>query len=129
MDRLRRGALLTRLIAELERQGCPPTERAIQRSVYLLQERHRVALGFDFIARFGRAYSSELRDELTALRADGWVRILPRPFPRYAPTDECRRWHGLYARTLARYGAKISAVALDMASPASPGAAPRAHAR
>jgi uncharacterized protein YwgA len=53
-------------------------ETHIQKAVYFLQELLQVRLGFEFIMYKHGPYSFELTDELTTLRANRLLRLIPR---------------------------------------------------
>ena len=77
MDRLRRAALLTRLIELLRKKGSWCGETHIQKSTFFVQNLMKVPLSFDFILYKHGPFSFDLRDELTGLRADGLIRLEP----------------------------------------------------
>ena len=113
MDRLKRAALLLRLIEELDRQGSWCGETHIQKTVYFVQELTQVPLEFDFILYKHGPFSFDLRDELTALRADELLELVSQfPWgPRIATTDRSEYIQGLYSRTLRSYENRIAFVA------------------
>ena len=113
MDRLKRAALVLRLIEELRGQGSWCGETHIQKSAYFLQELVQVPLEFDFILYKHGPFSFDLRDELTALRADELIELESHfPWgPRIAPMDRSGYIQGLYSKTLRIYEKQIVFVA------------------
>jgi hypothetical protein len=113
MDRLRRAALLTRLIAKLRQSGSWCGETHIQKATLFLQDLMRVPLGFEFILYKHGPFSFDLRDELTGLRGDELLRLDPQwPYgPRIAPTDRSEYIQRIYSKTLAKYDDRINFIA------------------
>ena len=90
MNRVERYALLAELISNLERKDSWCGETHIQKAAYLAQELVGLPLGLDFVLYRHGPYSFDLHDELTAMRADGMLRVEPRnpPYgPSLKPTD------------------------------------------
>ena len=85
LNRLGRNAIVLSLADELKSAGSWCGETHLQKSVYLLQELTRVPLGFDFILYKHGPFSFDLRDALTAMRADYQLRLLIHPVP-YGPS-------------------------------------------
>jgi len=75
MDRLRRDAILVRLIEALRDHGSWCGETHVQKAAYLLQEMAGVQIDFEFILYKHGPFSFDLRDELSAMRADGFVSL------------------------------------------------------
>ena len=113
MNRLQRAALLGRLIQELREQGSWCGETHVQKATFLLQEMMDTPMGFDFILYKHGPFSFDLRDEITALRADELLRLQPQwPYgPRIVPTERSRAFQKLCSRTLAKYNDRIVFVA------------------
>ena len=105
MNRVKRVALLTCLMDELKEKGSWCGETHIQKAVYVAQEVMRLPTEYEFIFYKHGPFSFDLRDELTALRADKIVEIEPRG--RYGPkivtTQSADRIWRVYPKTLARY--------------------------
>jgi hypothetical protein len=118
MDRLRRAALLTRLIEQLRRNGSWCGETHVQKATLFLQDLMLVPLGFDFILYKHGPFSFDLRDELTSLRADELVKLEPQRGygPRIATTDRSTYIQGLYSKTLEKYDDRISFVTQKLGS-------------
>jgi len=85
MDRLRRDVILIRLIEALRQRGSWCGETHVQKAAYLLQEMTGVPMGFEFILYKHGPFSFELRDELSAMRADGFVSLRVQN-PDYGPS-------------------------------------------
>lgn len=113
MDRIKKAALLLRLIHKLRDKGSWCGETHIQKAVFFLQRLMDVPMEFDFILYKHGPFSFDLRDELTALRADELIGLEPQwPFgPRIVPTDRSVYIQSLYSKTLAKYGDRIAFVA------------------
>jgi uncharacterized protein YwgA len=113
MDRLRRAAVLMRLIEQLRQNGSWCGETHVQKATLFLQNLMQVPLGFDFIVYKHGPFSFDLRDELASLRADELVKLEPQRGygPRIATTDRSKYIQGLYSRTLQEYDPSISFIA------------------
>lgn len=113
MDRLRRAAILTRLVQELRERGSWCGETHIQKATFFLQELARVPLGLNFVLYKHGPFSFDLRGELTGLRADEIVTLEPQlPYgPRIAVTPRSTYIQNLYQKTLEEYGNRIAFVA------------------
>jgi hypothetical protein len=85
MDRLTRASIIAALADELHSKGSWCGETHLQKAIYLLQEAMDVQLGFDYILYKRGPFSFDLRDELTAMRADGLLRLRPHQQP-YGPS-------------------------------------------
>lgn len=113
MDRLRRAAILMRLIGDLRERGSWCGETHLQKAAFFLQELMEIPLEFDFILYKHGPFSFDLRDELTSLRADELIVLVPhrRYGPRISPTDRSEYIQRLFSKTLEKYGPRISFVA------------------
>ena len=85
LNRNGRNAIVLSLADRLRVAGSWCGETHLQKSVYLLQELTHVPLGFDFILYKHGPFSFDLRDALTAMRADYQLRLLIHPVP-YGPS-------------------------------------------
>ena len=105
MNRVAKGELITRLIERLKQEGSWCGETHVQKAVYFLQNLMDVPLGFNFILYKHGPFSFDLRDELTALRADGLLRleIRARYGARIATTDQSAYIRKYYPRTLSKH--------------------------
>ncbi len=84
MQDLQRASILLALNQELRKAGSWAGETHMQKATYFLQELLRVPLGFEFILYKHGPFSFDLRDELTAMRAHGFLRLEPQ-YP-YGPS-------------------------------------------
>jgi hypothetical protein len=102
MDRLKRAALMTRLLQNLKDKGSWCGETHTQKATFFVQHLMDVPLGFEFILYKHGPFSFDLRDELTSLRADGLIRLVPRwPYgPTIMPTELAKKLQNNYQRTL-----------------------------
>jgi hypothetical protein len=111
MNRLQRAALLTEFIDRLNQQGSWSGETHLQKGTYFLQHLLGVPTGFDFIFyKFG-PFSFDLRDELTAMEADGLVEMRvrhPSYGPSLIPSQGSRSLRECYPVTLRRYDEPLS---------------------
>jgi uncharacterized protein YwgA len=84
MNRLQKDSVLFALIEQLRTAGSWTGETHMQKATYFLQHLMDVPLEFDFILYKHGPFSFDLRDELTAMRAQGFLRLEPQ-YP-YGPT-------------------------------------------
>jgi uncharacterized protein YwgA len=112
MDRLKKAALLTRLIEKLRERGSWCGETHVQKAAFLLQELMRVPLEYDFVLYKHGPFSFDLRDELTSLRADGLITLEPQwPYgPKLRPTARAQYIQDLNTNTVTHYDGKIAFV-------------------
>ena len=110
MGRMKNAALITKLIERLRDQESWCGETHVQKAAYFLQHLMDVPLGFGFILYKHGPFSFELRDELTALRADNLLTLEhdPRYSPRIAATRQSKYIQDRFPKTLARYDSSIS---------------------
>lgn len=101
MNRLQRAVVLVALADELQGHGSWCGETHIQKATYFLQELLGAQTGFPFILYKHGPFSFELRDELTALRADGLLAVVPKPpyGPSLVPTERGRNLKRYFGRT------------------------------
>lgn len=85
MERLEKAAVILGLIEEMGSRGSWCGETHIQKACYFLQELLCVPTSYQFILYKHGPFSFELRDDLTGMRADGLLTIIPKPFP-YGPS-------------------------------------------
>lgn len=114
MDRLRRDATLIRLIEVLRERGSWCGETHIQKAAYLLQEMAGARIGFEFVLYKHGPFSFELRDELSAMRADGFVSLRvqgPAYGPSIVPEPGADALRKRFPRTLREHEARIQFVA------------------
>ena len=114
MHRVQRAAIVTRLARKMREKGSWCGETHLQKAFYLAQELLKVPTGFDFILYKHGPFSFDLRDELTALRADRLLTIepQPRPFgPRFATTKRSEEIESLFPKTIGGLDAKLDFIA------------------
>ncbi len=113
MDRLRRAAVLSRLVEKMRQQGSWSGETHIQKAVYFLQELLKVPMDFEFVIYRHGPFSFDLRGELTELRGDNILRLEPQPAP-YGPKigtgEQAQYIQGLFGKTLGRFEPHIEFV-------------------
>lgn len=112
MDRIKKAALLTKLIDELRRRESWCGETHVQKATLFLQALTGVPTQFDFILYKHGPFSFDLRDELTSLRADDLLKLEPQwPYgPRIAPTEHSKYVQRICSKTLERYDDRIAFV-------------------
>ena len=112
MDRVRNGVVLAKLIEILRERGSWCGETHVQKATFFLQELMGVPTEFNFILYKHGPFSFELRDQLTALRADGLVRLEAQfSGTKLVPTERATYVQSLYARTIEQYEPAIEFVA------------------
>jgi hypothetical protein len=77
MQQLERASILLALNEELRKAGSWAGETHMQKAVFFLQELMHVPLAFDFILYKHGPFSFDLRDELTFMRAQDFLRLVP----------------------------------------------------
>ena len=77
MERLQRANILLALNEELRKARSWTGETHMQKATYFLQHLMDVPLNFEFILYKHGPFSFDLRDELTAMRAQGFLRLEP----------------------------------------------------
>ena len=112
MDRMKKAGLLTRLIEELRNNGSWCGETHVQKATFFAQELTKIPLDFDFILYKHGPFSFDLRDELTALRADGLLKLeMQWPYgPRISPTQQSEYIKSLYPMTLKKHETAVAFV-------------------
>lgn len=85
MKKLERYALVSALIEALRAKGSWCGETHVQKGVFLAQSVLGVPFGYQFVLYKHGPYSFELRDEITAMRADEIVELQPQSYP-YGPS-------------------------------------------
>ena len=73
MERIKNITILLQLIESLRKNGSWCGETHIQKAIYSLQQLKGVPLNFNFVLYKHGPFSFDLRDELTAMRADGLI--------------------------------------------------------
>lgn len=85
MEQLERRAILASLITEMESRASWSGETHLQKCAFFLQHMCEVPLDFKFILYLYGPFSFDLRDEITGMRADRFLKIVVRPGP-YGPS-------------------------------------------
>jgi hypothetical protein len=117
MDRLKRAALLTKLVEELREQDSWCGETHVQKATYLLQELVKVPLEYDFMLYKHGPFSFDLRDEITSLRADELIVLEPQipPYgPRINTTVGSHKIQEKFPTTLTKYKNQIEFVSIEV---------------
>jgi len=102
------------LTSKLREQGSWCGETHLQKAMYLLQEIALVPTAYSFILYKHGPFSFDLRDDITALRADGVLALEPQeePYgPKLVPTDGADRLHRVFPSTLKKYKDQTNRVA------------------
>jgi len=110
MKRRQRQAIILVLADSLKRHGSWCGETHLQKAIYFLEELANVPLGFEFILYKHGPFSFELRDEITAMRADGLMEVLLQPYPygpSLIPTDSGIKLRQRWPKTLNKYADDI----------------------
>jgi uncharacterized protein YwgA len=113
MNRMQRAVVLLMLLEQLRNRGSWCGETHLQKATFFLQQMMGVPLGFDFILYKHGPYSFDLNDEITALRADQLLTVLPRsPYgPSLHPSDVGLALLGRFLKTRDRFAKPIQFVA------------------
>jgi uncharacterized protein YwgA len=114
MNTMQRRAVLLSLIYQMHSKGSGCGETHIQKATYFLQELLGVPLDLNVILYRHGPYSFDLSTELTALRAEQMLAVVPRD-RRYRPTlvvtDVGQQFILLYSKTVGQYKPAIEFVA------------------
>jgi hypothetical protein len=114
VKRREREAVVTTLIDELDKRGSWCGETHVQKAMFFVQEMAEVDLGFDFILYKHGPFSFDLRDELTAMRADLLLDLEVRALgygPRLRPMKNAWAMVKRYRDTVERVRPRIQFVA------------------
>jgi len=114
MNSLKKAAIITSLIDSMRLKGSWCGETHLQKATYFLQELLNVPLGFNFILYKHVPFSFDLRDELTALRANKMISIEPQALP-YGPrinsTMISEKIQNNFPKTIKKYQKRIQFIA------------------
>jgi len=112
MDKFKKTVLLTALADNLRKKGSWCGETHLQKATYFLQALKKVPVGFEFILYKHGPFSFELRDELTAMRADGLFDLHSQwPYgPTLISTQKSKRLRQKYSKTLQKYQKQLNFV-------------------
>lgn len=113
MNRLKQVVILASLIKKLREHGSWCGETHVQKAGYILQEVLGVPTCFEYILYKHGPFSFDMRDKLTAMRADGLLAIEPVPpyGPRLKVTPLMESLWERFPKTLGKYRQKIDFVA------------------
>lgn len=113
MERFARASIILSLTDKLKERGSWCGETHIQKSGYVLQELLKVPLGFDFVMYKHGPFSFDLRDELTALRADELLGLEVQHSygPKFVTTKRGKEIQERHPKTLARHQKALDFVA------------------
>ena len=110
----KKRAVISKLVESLQEQGSWCGETHIQKAIYCLQEVTSVPLEFNFILYKHGPFSFDLRDELTAMRAYGFLNIRLNPYP-YGPslciTEMAKAVIEYFPKTLQEFSKKTNFIA------------------
>jgi hypothetical protein len=87
MEKLDRDALLLSLAAQMRAEGSWCGETHVQKCAFFFQSLFEPELALPFVMYKHGPFSFELREELTEMRADDALALIPQPAP-YGPTYE-----------------------------------------
>ena len=114
MKRTQRDAVLIKLIEAMQARKSWCGETHVQKATFLLQEMAGVQTGFNFILYKHGPFSFDLRDELAAMRADGFL-ALHMQNPPYGPSIVPEQHAGTltkrFPKTLRRHKKSIEFIA------------------
>jgi len=117
MKRRQRQAIILTLAGSMRDHGSWCGETHLQKAAYFIEELTQVPLELEFILYKHGPFSFELRDELTAMRADGLIEMCAKPYP-YGPalltTDSGKKMMARWPKTLNRHNESIEFVARQL---------------
>ena len=109
-----RRAILLTLMGRLREQGSWCGETHVQKAAYFLQEMMDVPLDLNVILYLHGPYSADISAELSTLRADLLLDVVPRD-PRYGPsltpTHSAGQLTNQFPKTITKYAPAISFIA------------------
>lgn len=114
MKRRQQQAVVLQLADALRERGSWCGETHLQKATYFLKKLAGVPLDFKFILYKHGPFSFDLRDELTAMRADKLMKLKVKqpPYgPSFLTTDPGKRLEARFPRTVSRYEEAIRFVA------------------
>ena len=116
MERLERDSVLLDLLRQLGAQGSWCGETHMQKATFFLQDLMQVPLGFDFILYKHGPFSFDLRDELTAMRADGLLKLQSQePYgPSLMPGPSAQEIEKRHKSTIDKFRKQIAFVAKSL---------------
>ena len=119
MEELQRSALTLAIIKGLQSHGSWCGETHIQKASYILKELLQVPLDYQFVLYKYGPFSFDLSGDLTAMRAQGLLKLVPHAYPygpELRPTEASEQVRKLYPRTSTKYTDAIDFVASRLGS-------------
>jgi uncharacterized protein YwgA len=119
MKRLQIDAVLLSLIEHMESKGSWCGEAHIQKSCYLMEELFGNPLGLEFILYKHGAYSFDLSDELTGMRADNVIELRTRVQfygPSILPAENSQLIKNMYPQTIKKFEPLVKFISENFAS-------------
>lgn len=109
----KRSALLLALMGQLKESGSWCGETHVQKAAYFLQSLARVELGLDFILYKHGPFSFDLREELSHMRANRLIDLVPAlPYgPRFQTSEIGKSLLERFPKTVSRHGGALRFVA------------------
>ncbi len=114
MKRMQKVVVLCQLADHMAAKGSWCGETHLQKATYFLQRLLDVPTGFDFILYKYGPFSFDLREELAAMRADGFLDLAPQPMPygpSLVPTELSKKVRERFPKTLRRRTKELQFVA------------------
>lgn len=110
MNEMEKSAILLVLIDEMKKQGSWCGETHIQKAAYFLQDLLDVPLDFEFILYKYGPFSFDLKDHITSMRADGYIKVKPHPYygPRLNTDDRGKKLINNHNKTTEKFLRKIT---------------------
>ncbi len=117
MERFKNITILLQLTESLRKHGSWCGETHIQKATYSLQQLKGVPLNFHFILYKHGPFSFDLRDELTAMRADGLIafKIVNASYgPQLVITERGKKIQDLFAKIVNEYGNSVQFIGSNL---------------
>lgn len=119
MDQFRRRIILLGLVKSLRVKGSWCGETHIQKATFTLQKITGTPVDYDFILYKHGPFSFDLRDEITEMRADGYLTIEINPYP-YGPnlslSEMGNRFYNQCHDAIREYDGDIEFIACKLAA-------------
>ncbi len=117
MERNNQRTILLGMIKSLKDNKSWCGETHIQKAMYSLKTITNTPIDYDFILYKHGAFSYDLRDELTEMRADGFlsIEINPSPYgPSLAISESGQRLYDKYRENVSQYDPNIDFIATNL---------------
>ena len=114
MEGLKRIAVVLDMMEQMKAYDSWSGETHIQKCLYFLQEMMEVPTGFRYILYKHGPFSFDLRDELTAMRAEGLIEVYlkaPNYGPSLRPGPRAKDVLDLFPKTIGKYHEQTDFVA------------------